>query len=629
MTKYFTVIKKHKLISLVILVATIGAGYDWYSSAKANPTATRYLTAPVTRGILISSVSGSGQVSVSRQLDIKAKVAGDITKVFAQDGQAVRAGDLIARIDAADADKSVRDAQASWQSAQLSYDKFVQPAADLIQPARNSAISAQTSLAKLKLSQPVDYQNAQNNLRDAQAGLDKSYTDAFNSISSVFLNLPNIITALKDILYSEQISASETSLSQGQINTSILLNSTFESDQLNLRSYQAMAEADYASAQTAYDANYQNFKTAGVYSDPAVIKKLVAETLAAVKAIAQAIKSENNYLISWSDFRNLRNWPIFTQATTYKNNLAAYAGQNNSNLSNMLSAQNAIISGQSSVVSANDNLKALIQNQPLDLAAAEATLKEKQASLKSLIAGPDPLDLKSQQLSLQQKRNSLADAQKTLADYTIKAPFDGLLAKVNVKAGDSAAGTVIATVITKQQIAEIALNEIDVSKIKIGDKVNLTFDAVEGLSISARIAGIDSLGAVSQGVVTYKVIISFDTQDSRIKPGMTVNAVIITDALTDVLLAPNSAIKSSAGVSYVQILDATGQPQNLPVQVGVANDTDTEITGGLIEGQQVIIQIITSGATTAASPNGSAAGGFRIPGITGGAGGGNFRRIGN
>ena len=80
----------------------------------------------------------------------------------------------------------------------------------------------------------------QNDLQTAKNNLDKAYSDAFTSISNSFLNLPNIISALDDILTSEQISASDSSLGKGQVNTSALFNTTYETDQNKIKSYQVL-----------------------------------------------------------------------------------------------------------------------------------------------------------------------------------------------------------------------------------------------------------------------------------------------------------------------------------------------------------------------------------------------------
>lgn len=115
---------------------------------------------------------------------------------------------------------------------------------------------------------------------------------------------------------------------------------------------------------------------------------------------------------------------------------------------------------------------------------------------------------------------------------------------------------------------------------------------------------------------------------------MSANADIITEVKTDALAVPNSAVKTDANEgNYVQMLDASGQPQNQPVQIGIANDTSTEILSGLNEGDKVVTQTINAGGvagTAAAQQSGGGFGGIRIPGLGGGGGGNvNFRRSGN
>jgi len=321
----------------------VGAGYYAYGKFTGNKATISYLTAVTEKGTLISSISGSGQISASNQVDIKAKVSGSLTKIAVTSGQPVKTDDLIAQVDTRDAYKTVRDAQSSLASAQLALDKLVRPAtAEEKLQAQNTVKSSQTALDKLKFSQPIDYQNAQADLRTAEYNLNKVYSDVFNSISNVFLNLPNIISSLNDILYSDKISATETSVGKGQINISAILNSTYEKDQFKIKALATSAENDYAMARQAYDINYQDYKNTSLYSDPAAVEKLLAQTLATTKAMAQAVKSENNYLNAWTDTRLLRNMTVFTQVSAYLTNLAASVAQTNSGLTNLLATQATI-----------------------------------------------------------------------------------------------------------------------------------------------------------------------------------------------------------------------------------------------------------------------------------------------
>ncbi len=146
-----------------------------------------------------------------------------------------------------------------------------------------------------------------------------------------------------------------------------------------------------------------------------------------------------------------------------------------------------------------------------------------------------------------------------------------------------------------------------------------------------------TIGASSQGVVNYTVKINFDTQDARIRPGMSVSAAVVTDVKPDVLTVPNSAVKTQGNQRYVEVVSGVApdvantdstvvNPQRQDVEVGSANDALTEITSGLTEGVRVITQTISG--TTASNAQTSSSGGLRIPGLTGGGTGGGNRRFG-
>ena len=211
------------------------------------------------------------------------------------------------------------------------------------------------------------------------------------------------------------------------------------------------------------------------------------------------------------------------------------------------------------------------------------------------------------------------DAKEKLSDYTLRASIGGTIAAVSVKKGDNASsGTSVATLISPQQMVEISLNEVDVPKVKTGQKAVLTFDAIEELTITGTVAEVDSIGTATQGVVNYVVKIAFDTQDERVKPGMSVSADIITEAKPDVLLVSGSAVKTQGNYSYVEILE-NGQPQAVLVTVGSSNDTMVEITSGLSEGQEIITQTISNSQTSLQSSGGNSFGA--------GMGGGEMMRI--
>ena len=111
----------------------------------------------------------------------------------------------------------------------------------------------------------------------------------------------------------------------------------------------------------------------------------------------------------------------------------------------------------------------------------------------------------------------------------------------------------------------------------------------------------DDAGTVSQGVVSYTVTIIPDVANDSVKGGMTVTADIITSVTSDALVVPSTAVKSdSSGGNYVQIL-TNGSPVSQTVVVGMSNDSYTQITSGLTEGQKVVTATVNPSAKSTAT----------------------------
>lgn len=596
MKKYFGILKgwmlAHKFKALIIVAVVIFGGY--YAYGKLNPVVVtpRYLAALVGKGTVISSVTGSGQVSAANQLDIKPKVSGDVIYLPAIEGQNIKSGALILQIDSTDAAKAVRDAEASLEGAQIALQKLKQPADAL------SLIQAENALTQAT-------QNKQNSISD----LAKAYDDGFSAVSNTFLDLPSVMTGLDGVLNGFTVRPSQSNV--------YAYYDMIRDLKSNADQFRDSAINSFTKAKTAYDTNFNDYKSASRYSDKATIDSLINESYDTAKLVSEAVKNAKNFLDLVSDA--LSNSANGTRPpsvlATHQNTLQTYTGTVNGDFSNLLSAKDTI-----------KNSKDAITN-------ADLSISEKTEALAKLKNGPDPLDIKSQELSVTQKQNALLDAKQNLENYYLRAPFDGMLAKLSVKKGDSVSPSAIAaTIITPLKIAEVTLNEVDVAKIQIGQKATLTFDAFPELTIIGKVAQVDTIGTVSQGVVNYTAKISFETQDTRVKPGMSVSAAIITDALTDALSVPNAAVKSQGSSKYVEILEGVdssvfvnspnGQatitfaatPARQTVSVGVVGDSLTQITEGLNGGEVVVVRTIST-STTAGTP--ASSGGIRIPGIGG------------
>jgi len=239
--------------------------------------------------------------------------------------------------------------------------------------------------------------------------------------------------------------------------------------------------------------------------------------------------------------------------------------------------------------------------------------------------------------------NASAKVAAALRDYqenasTIVAPASGTISDLSlaeglvINANSQTSSTSGATIISPQTIgkisnpsgqlqAQVSLSEIDVISVAANQKVTLTLDAYPDKTFTGKVLSVDTSGSSNQGVTSYPATILLDKTSVEIYPNMAVTAQILLDVKAEVLLVPSSAVKSDMNGIYVEAM-ADGKPQRKEVEIGDANDSQTEIVSGLSEGADVVTatidpnQEINFGGTGGfdGSAFGGAGGGVRIIG---------------
>lgn len=167
-----------------------------------------------------------------------------------------------------------------------------------------------------------------------------------------------------------------------------------------------------------------------------------------------------------------------------------------------------------------------------------------------------------------------------------------------------------------QYQATLSLTEVDVTKIKSGQKVTLTMDAFPDNTLTGTVLAVNTSGSVNSNVTSYSVSVLLDQTDLDIYTNMAVSATIIISVKNDVIMVPSTAVKTSNGTTTVSLLK-NNEPSVVTVEVGDSNDTQTEIISGINEGDLVIT---STGNTTKTSTTRSSSG--SLFGGNGGFGGG-------
>jgi hypothetical protein len=266
-------------------------------------------------------------------------------------------------------------------------------------------------------------------------------------------------------------------------------------------------------------------------------------------------------------------------------------------------------------------------------------------------------------------RANLEDAQAALNEANslspiITAPFDGFIPQISIKGGDEVLkGTVAMQIAAADKFeAEIAVSEIDISQVGLGGKALVEVDAL-GVTLPATVTYIAPTATVQSGVVNYEVTVEVQSlaaaasemgaaadnttglppaitdnatllspagmqsiagqanslENEQLKAGMTVTVNLIVSERQDALLMPYSAITAEGPQKYVQVLAADGSTEKRAITTGITDYSFIEVTGGLTEGEQVLITAATTTAkSTASADTQQSGGGIMIPGISGG-----------
>lgn len=164
-----------------------------------------------------------------------------------------------------------------------------------------------------------------------------------------------------------------------------------------------------------------------------------------------------------------------------------------------------------------------------ELAAAQAELRRAQAQLDLLQAGVRPETLAAARADLASAEAALQDAQAVLAEAELVAPFAGVVAELLPAVGEQVGpGTPVVRLadFSQWQVETDDLTELNVVRVREAAPVQLTFDALPGVTLPGRVVQIKPIGVNKQGDITYTVVIAPDRWDERLRWNMTAAATI-------------------------------------------------------------------------------------------------------
>lgn len=239
----------------------------------------------------------------------------------------------------------------------------------------------------------------------------------------------------------------------------------------------------------------------------------------------------------------------------------------------------------------------LTSQQKLDQAKEEFLVakKELETSSKTLELAREKFkeDLKQLKAEVKSARAALRITEVELSYATLRAPISGIIASVSTQEGETVAvglsAPTFVTIIDLDRLQiETYVDEVDIGKIKIGQKAIFTLEAFPSIDIEGEVVAIFPKAILKENVVFYDVVVKcLKSPPVILRPEMTANVSIFLKPREDVLVVPARSVKKAGGINYVYVIKDK-KPVRREVRIGWRQGRFLEIIEGLDEGDEVL-----------------------------------------
>jgi HlyD family secretion protein len=240
---------------------------------------------------------------------------------------------------------------------------------------------------------------------------------------------------------------------------------------------------------------------------------------------------------------------------------------------------------------------------PTTIRQAEISLDKANRTLSQAIRGyalkieQAKSEYRTVKRNLDEQRQRVSDIENVLSKFIITAPSSGMViykrdrmgTKRKVGSSINPWDNVVATLPDmSSMISKTYVNEIDVSKVKTGQKVEIVIDAFPEKSYTGMVTSVANIGEQlpNADAKVFEVLIKVDGSDPILRPSMTTGNKIITKTISDVIYIPLESVQAGAdSIPFVYLKNKTRQV----VVLGESNENSVVIEKGLEPGVQIYL----------------------------------------
>ncbi len=246
------------------------------------------------------------------------------------------------------------------------------------------------------------------------------------------------------------------------------------------------------------------------------------------------------------------------------------------------------------VLIADENFESVAGRGPDvgSLGSANASVVAAEVQLERLLEGPSAIDLQRAEIQLRQAELARDLAQVNLDRARLYAPFDGVVAAVNLTEGElPPSATAVEIIDDSVFYIDLAIDETEIVDVQVGQPVSLVLDALPEAQITGTITRVAQTPTRIGQVVTYIARVTLDPTLEPVRLGMNATATIKVQQLEDVFTLRNRFIRidRSTQRAFVTVQRENGRFEEIEVQLGLRNETHSQILSGLEAGQRIVL----------------------------------------
>lgn len=525
-----------KTLPLVIVAATALVAWFAYSRFSNGEPDIEYRYSPTQKGEIVRSISATGVLVPLTTVDIKSKAGGKVVSLLVQEGDRVKAGDLIARIDPSDtrtiyeqASADVTSATVRAEQARRNYQLQVASSGNAVADAQANLAIAKARLERAEMQYKRQPALSEAALRSAEAA-HKSAQEALRKFEKV----------------------TEPQARRDAQGAAARTEATLQAAEANLRRQEGLYQQGYVSA---------------------AVRDQARSSAAAARAEAATARQ---------------------RLDTLEQDLATDRSAVQADLDRAKAALEQAEANQSDVdVSARNVMEARQSLRQAEIAVQRAHDEQITSEVR---AG----DIKAAEANAVRSRASLADAKTQLDSTTVVAPRDGVVTLKYLEEGTiippgtstfSQGTSLVQMADTTQMFVECAVDEADFAEVRTGQAVRITAEAFPGREFPGVVERVNPSAQTENNITAIKVRVRIlPGAKLNLLPGMNASCEFITLSIPDTLVVPSQSVQRDGGKTTVRVKGSDPlKPVVREVELGETGNDGVQVLSGLKEGEEVVV----------------------------------------